>query len=113
MVTETLKVPWVASKYTHLKARIFFLDSFNFLMPHIEVPDRGSLVQDKKDSLARFIHVLKPLCDIYKLPVSKLHVFYDTSGQLIAFNRSASLFVNLRYFEAWRESMVFWASVDP
>lgn len=62
----------------------------------------------KRESLARFIHVLRPLAHIYSLPIASLHIFYDTSGGLIAFNRNASLFVNLRFFEAWRECL-YWA----
>ena len=31
-----------------------------------------------------------------------MHVFYDVTGGLIAFNRNASLFMNLRFFEGWR-----------
>lgn len=30
-----------------------------------------------------------------------LHIFYDKSGPLIAFNRSGSLFFNLRFHLAW------------
>lgn len=61
----------------------------------------------KKDVLARFIYVVQPLIEVYKLPATSVNVFYDLAGQLIAFNRNASLFVNLRYFEAWR-AYLFW-----
>ncbi|KAA1478156.1 hypothetical protein DENSPDRAFT_659742 [Dentipellis sp. KUC8613] len=67
------------------------------------VSNRQSLLQQKKDSIARFIHVLQPLAQIYRLPSSSLHIFYDAEGQLIAFNRNGSLFVNLRYYEAWHD----------
>ena len=43
-----------------------------------------------------------PLADVYKLPAASLHIFYDTSGSRIAFNRNGSIFLNLRYYEAWR-----------
>lgn len=68
----------------------------------VDLPERESLIQRKRDVLARFLHVLLPLASIYKIPQTSLHVFADKEGQLVAFNRSGSLFVNLRYFEAWR-----------
>jgi hypothetical protein len=68
----------------------------------LDLPESESLIQRKHDVLARFLHVLNPLVAIYKIPQSSLHVFADNEGQLIAFNRNGSLFVNLRYYEAWR-----------
>lgn len=68
----------------------------------LDLPESDSLVQRKRDVLARFLHVLNPLAAIYKIPQTSLHVFADKEGQLIAFNRNGSLFMNLRYFEAWR-----------
>ncbi len=69
----------------------------------IDIPHAQQLLTVKRDSLARFIHIIKPLGEVYGLPATSLHVFYDISGGLIAFNRKASLFLNLRFFEAWRE----------
>ena len=56
----------------------------------------------KKDSIARFIHVMVPIRDLYQLPPTSVHIFCDLAGSTIAFNRNASIFLNLRYFEAWR-----------
>jgi hypothetical protein len=61
----------------------------------------------KHDVIARFIHVLKPLAEIYKIPLASLHVFYDQGGEMIAFNRNGSIFLNLRYYEAWRRGFPF------
>ncbi|KAG1726435.1 uncharacterized protein EDB91DRAFT_1263755 [Suillus paluster] len=61
---------------------------------------------EKHDSLARFIHVVTPLANVYNLPVTALHIFYDLTGGLIAFNRSGSLFLNHRFFEAWHDKDV-------
>lgn len=72
-----------------------------------DVPDLRNLMQTKKDSLARFIHIIRPLQDVYTLPPTSLHIFYDREGELIAFNRNASLFLNLRYFEQWRKSICY------
>lgn len=68
-----------------------------------DIPQPQSIMSTKHDVIARFIHIIKPLGEIYKLPVMSLHIFYDQRGDLIAFNRNASIFLNLRYYEAWRE----------
>jgi hypothetical protein len=73
----------------------------------VGLPERESLIQRKHDVLARFLHVLNPLVSIYKIPQSSLHIFADKEGQLVAFNRNGSLFMNLRYYEAWRASRGF------
>ena len=67
----------------------------------VELPERQTLIQRKHDVLARFLHILNPLVEVYRIPQTSLHVFADSEGQLVAFNRSGSLFMNLRYFEAW------------
>lgn len=59
----------------------------------------------KRHSLARFIHIMNPLAEIYQLPLTNLHIFYDLKGGIIAFNRNGSIFLNLRYFEQWRKYM--------
>jgi len=64
------------------------------------------VLASKRDSIARFIHIVKPLAEVYELPLTSLHIFYDTSGGVIAFNRNASLFLNLRFFEAWHDEDV-------
>ncbi len=68
-----------------------------------DVPDARTLMQQKGESLARFIYTIRPLQEVYTLPPTSLHIFYDRAGELIAFNRNASLFLNLRYFEQWRK----------
>jgi len=52
--------------------------------------------------IERFLRLVNPLKDIYKLPPASLHIFLDGEGPTIAFNRGGSLFLNLRYYEAWR-----------
>lgn len=68
-----------------------------------DLPQYKSLMADKHDALARFIRVIQPLAQVYKLPPTSLHIFYDPGSEMIAFNRNASLFLNLRYYEAWRK----------
>lgn len=57
----------------------------------------------KRDPIARFVHLLVLLARVYDLPLANLHIFNDVDGSLIAFNRNGSIFLNLRYYEEWRE----------
>ena len=77
-----------------------------YMLLNVDLPKPESLIQRKHDVLARFIHILKPLLELYKIPQTSLQVFADEEGQLISFNRSGCLVMNLRYFEAWRTSRV-------
>ena len=47
--------------------------------------------------------VLRPLIELYKIPSTSVHIFYDWAGPLIAFNRNGSLFLNARYYIAWHD----------
>jgi len=67
-----------------------------------DVSDPAEILKTKKNTIARFIHVVMPIRDLYQLPPTSVHIFYDLAGSTIAFNRDASIFLNLRYFEAWR-----------
>lgn len=73
-----------------------------------DVPERDAqnILTVKSSSIARFIHVMTSLASIYELSLANLHIFYDTSGGLIAFNRDGSIFLNLRYYEAWHDTEV-------
>lgn len=51
----------------------------------------------------RFLSLVGPLRDIYKLPPASIHIFLDGEGPTVAFNRGGSLFLNLRFYEAWRK----------
>ena len=68
-----------------------------------DVPDKPTFLERKRDVLNRFIGVIMPLANVYQLPLSSLHLFMDMSGGVIAFNRNGSIFLNLRYYEAWRK----------
>lgn len=67
-----------------------------------DVQNASSVMTTKHDALARFIHVTRSLIGVYGLPPTSVHIFVDTAGEVIAFNRNASLFLNLRFFETWR-----------
>ncbi|KIK67000.1 hypothetical protein GYMLUDRAFT_843929 [Collybiopsis luxurians FD-317 M1] len=71
-----------------------------------EVPDKSTFLADRDASLQRFLGIAVSLAKIYKLPLTSLHIFYDISGPLIAFNRNASIFLNLRFYEAWHDTDV-------
>jgi len=71
-----------------------------------------SIMTTKHDAIARFIHVIKPLVKIYNIPFTALHIFYDQSGEMIAFNRNASIFLNLRYYEAWHDADVVFGNLS-
>ncbi|PPQ89567.1 hypothetical protein CVT25_012239 [Psilocybe cyanescens] len=79
-----------------------------YLTYYAEIPNyqAGVFMEEKRHSLARFVHIMKPLATIYDLPLTKLHIFYDLSGGIIAFNRNGSIFLNLRYFEEWHDTDV-------
>ena len=72
----------------------------------VDLPEPELLMKEKHDVLARFLEILKPLAAVYTIPQTSLHIFSDMEGQFISFNRGGNLFLNLRYFEAWRTSCV-------
>jgi hypothetical protein len=69
----------------------------------VDVPDADAFMTSMHHILARFVNVLTPVAELYGLSLTVLHVFYDVAGGPVAFNRDGSIFLNLRYFEAWRE----------
>ncbi|KAJ1300947.1 hypothetical protein OPQ81_003373 [Rhizoctonia solani] len=72
-----------------------------------DISDPGLLAAQKFDALTRFGNlIITPLRTLYKLPPSSVHIFSDTKGGLIAFNRNGSLFLNLRYYEGWHDELV-------
>ncbi|KAI0046331.1 hypothetical protein FA95DRAFT_1398210 [Auriscalpium vulgare] len=71
-----------------------------------DLADKETLIHRKRDAIGRFLSILNPLITIFNLPKSSLHVFADGGGQLIAFNRNGSLFVNLRFYDAWHDQDV-------
>ncbi|KAG8813685.1 hypothetical protein FRC17_001463 [Serendipita sp. 399] len=73
----------------------------------VEIPNaRELLLQTKLDSILRFLSIIRPLKRVYKLPDSSLHIFYDLSGPVIAFNANGALFLNLRYYEGWHDAQM-------
>ncbi|KAF8160987.1 hypothetical protein B0H34DRAFT_699011 [Crassisporium funariophilum] len=77
-----------------------------YLSQDVPLTQASNFMEIKRDSIARFIHVITSLARIYELPLTSIHIFYDLEGGLIAFNRNGSLFLNLRYFEEWHDADV-------
>ncbi|KAB5547314.1 hypothetical protein GE09DRAFT_1130823 [Coniochaeta sp. 2T2.1] len=48
--------------------------------------------------IGQFEGVLKEVAAVYGLSPASVHIFYDEKGGTIAFNRSGSIFCNLRFF---------------
>ena len=71
-----------------------------FIVHDTDVPEPETFITRKRDPPPRFIHVVTPLANVYNLPMTALHIFYDLAGGLIAFNRNGSLFLNSRFSEA-------------
>ena len=72
-------------------------ESLNFRLLILDVPDPQELAATKQPVLTRFANfIVNPLKEVYKLPPSSLHIFYDQKGDLIAFNRNGGLFLNMR-----------------
>lgn len=60
-------------------------------------------MEHMQDQLAHFVRIITRVSKIYGLPMGSLRIFYDTTAGCIAFNRKGIIYLNLRYFEAWRE----------
>ncbi|KAF8170185.1 hypothetical protein K438DRAFT_1909340 [Mycena galopus ATCC 62051] len=71
-----------------------------------EVSDPHAFIPSKYEPLSRFVPIIGVLAQVYNLPLTSLHIFYDLEGGLIAFNRNGSIFFNLRYYEAWHDADV-------
>jgi len=77
-----------------------------YLSDEFPLTEAATWMQSKRDAIARFIYVIKPLADIFRLSPSHFHIFCDREGGLIAMNRNGGIFLNLRYFEQWHDASV-------
>ncbi|KAG8933600.1 hypothetical protein FRC02_011522 [Tulasnella sp. 418] len=80
-------------------------DSVKICLPDgLDVPSPHDILQQKQAAIQRFASfVMDPLRSLFQLMPASLHIFYDQSGDLIAFNRKGSLFLNLRFYEGWHD----------
>lgn len=61
--------------------------------------DPMAFFRSHQTALANFTVLLKQCAAIFNLPASTISIFADETGSTIAFNKSGSLFCNLRFFE--------------
>jgi len=79
----------------------------------IDISDPAKLLEAKEDTVARFVGVMVPILNMFQLPPNSVNIFYDLSGSTITFNHNKSIFLNLRYYEAWRRKISFPIFVFP
>lgn len=75
---------------------------YNLINLNADISDPAKLLKEKKDVIARFIGVMMPILDLYELPLTMVHIFYDLGGSAVTFNRNGSIFVNLRHYDYLR-----------
>lgn len=79
----------------------FAADTSNGMRVFVSRPDGidvGRFLSDNHRLLNSFAALLRELADVYALPPTALHIFYNETGSAIAFNRAGSLFCNFRFF---------------
>ena len=60
--------------------------------------DAPSFVEQNVQGLNLFESVLLESAHVFNLRKDSIHIYYDTKGEAIAFNRSGAIFCNYRYF---------------
>ncbi|PQE13838.1 hypothetical protein CJF30_00006653 [Rutstroemia sp. NJR-2017a BBW] len=60
--------------------------------------DPSAFLTSNASSLNTFANLLHEAADIYSLPRKAIHIFYDESGNTIAFNSNGSIFCNFRFY---------------
>lgn len=74
---------------------------------------RPTYITSNQAALQRLIsQIIIPIGNVFSLPPSSLHVFTDTSGPLIAFNRNGAIYINFRYYLAWHDAEVARGELD-
>ena len=69
--------------------------------------DGPTTLAHNRAALERLIElVYRPVGAIFGVNPQSMHVFCDTQGPSIAFNRGGSIFLNLRYYLAWHDADV-------
>ncbi|KAI8067960.1 hypothetical protein BC940DRAFT_273450 [Gongronella butleri] len=78
--------------------------------------DPETMVVQHRQGLLAFATLVTTLAQVFELKLNTIHLYYDLEGATIAFNRSGSLFLNLRYFLALHhndpkkrvDALVYW-----
>eukprot|EP00804_Cyclotella_cryptica_P009879 CCRYP_014180-RC/>CCRYP_014180-RC protein AED:0.05 eAED:0.05 QI:56/1/1/1/0.9/0.81/11/470/1857 len=66
----------------------------------------SSYLSNNFDSVDQFSIVLQNLTVVYKVPLATVAIYYDPSGNTIAFNSNKALYFNLRFFVSLHRSHV-------
>ncbi|KAI2633869.1 hypothetical protein GGS21DRAFT_116740 [Xylaria nigripes] len=69
-----------------------------FVSSNMPQSQAGTFISSYHGAINSFAALLKEVGDVYQIPQSVLHLFYDESGNTIAFNRDGSIFCNLRFY---------------
>lgn len=75
----------------------------------ITLSDQQALLREHLTAINNFAFLLLDVGSIFNLRPQSLHIFYNSSGASIAFNKGGAIFANLRYFlqlhmPAWNKS---------
>jgi len=73
-----------------------------------DIPNPKSIILGSKlEPIMRFLEmIVSPLKEIYGIPSTSVHVFYNLARPTIAFNCDGALFLNLQYYEGWYNQQV-------
>ncbi|KAJ3270556.1 hypothetical protein HDV01_007706 [Terramyces sp. JEL0728] len=68
-----------------------------------KVSEEGNrIISSNTEGISRFGKVLLFISKCFNLPDNAVHIYLDSDGSTIAFNRNKTLFFNLRYYLAWQ-----------
>lgn len=72
------------------------------------IPNASAFVEANNAVLHRFVlSIVTPIGQVFGLDPRSLHIFYDRDpSPLIAFNRGGSIYLNLRFYQAWHDKDV-------
>ncbi|RYP25885.1 hypothetical protein DL768_011649 [Monosporascus sp. mg162] len=79
----------------------FVADASNgmrFFVSRTDGIDTAQFLAANHRAINAFAALVRDVGDIYSVKATALHIFYNTSGGTVAFNREGSLFCNLRFF---------------
>jgi len=74
-----------------------------------DVPENEAqnVLKIKSDPVPRFIHEMKSLAYVYDLGLANLHIFNDTKGGLIVFNRNVRQGIMTNALISWSPTSFF------
>lgn len=72
-----------------------------------DVVDGHAYAQSNDAALVRFIsQIVTPVSGVFSLDSEMIHIFYDLSGLILAFNHNGEIYLNFRYYLAWHDAQV-------